>query len=56
MNTLPGILRNPEWNAQRPFLLRGWVEALWCSVRLCRPLPLDQFPGLEKASSSSPGT
>jgi Predicted glycosyltransferases len=46
LNTLPGILRNPEWNRQWPSLLRGWVEALWCSVRwrrLRHPLPLAQF-------------
>ena len=64
-NTLPGILRNPQWNAEWPSLLRGWIEALWCSVRwryLRRPLPLHQFrtwkklplpPQGGKASNSS---
>ena len=50
-NTLPGILRNPQWNAQWTSLIRGWVEALWCSVRwghLRRPLPLDQFKAWKK--------
>jgi GT2 family glycosyltransferase len=45
-NTLPGILRNPEWNAQWPSLIRGWVEAPWCAVRwrhLRHPLPLEKF-------------
>ena len=52
-NTLPGILRNPEWNPQWPSLVRGWVEALWCSVRwrhLRRPLPLEQFRAWKKLS------
>jgi GT2 family glycosyltransferase len=51
LNTLPGILRNPQWNAQWTSLIRGWVEALWCSVRwgyLRRPLPLHQFRAWKK--------
>ena len=50
-NTLPAILRNPEWNAQWASLIRGWVEALWCSVRwrhLRHPLPLEQFRAWKK--------
>ena len=50
-NTLPGILRNPEWNPQWPSLIRGWAEALWCSVRwrhLRHPLPLEQFRAWKK--------
>lgn len=45
-NTLPAILRNPEWNAQWPSLIRGWLEAPWCAVRwrhLRHPLPLETF-------------
>ena len=45
-NTLPGILRNAEWNSQWLSLIRGWLEALWCSVKwkhLRHPLPLEQF-------------
>ena len=50
-NTLPAILRNPEWNAQWPSLIRGWVEAIWCSVRwrhLRHPLPLEHFRAWKK--------
>ena len=50
-NTLPGILRNPEWNGQWVSLIQGWVEALWCSVRwrhLRHPLPLEQFRAWKK--------
>jgi GT2 family glycosyltransferase len=45
-NTLPAILCNPEWNAQWPSLIRGWLEAPWCAVRwrhLRHPLPLETF-------------
>ena len=45
-NTLPAILRNPEWNSQWASLIRGWLEALWCLARwrhLRHPLPLEQF-------------
>lgn len=51
LNTLPGILRNPEWNTQWASLIWGWVEALWCSVRwrhLRHPLPLEQFRAWKK--------
>ena len=51
LNTLPGILRNPEWNGQWVSLIQGWVEALWCSIRwahLRRPLPLDEFQAWKK--------
>jgi Glycosyl transferase family 2 len=50
-NTLPSILRNPEWNGQWVSLIQGWVEALWCSVRwrhLRHPLPLEQFRAWKK--------
>ena len=50
-NTLPGILRNPEWNGQWVSLIQGWVEALWCSIRwrhLRHPLPLEQFRAWKK--------
>ena len=50
-NTLPGILRNAEWNSQWLSLIRGWLEALWCSVKwkhLRHPLPLEQFRAWKK--------
>ena len=50
-NTLPAILRNPEWNSQWASLIRGWVEAPWCAVRwrhLRHPLPLEQFRAWKK--------
>jgi GT2 family glycosyltransferase len=59
LNTLPGILRNPEWNPQWPSLLRGWVEALWCSVRwrhLRHPLPLAQFRAWKRLSLPPQGS
>ena len=50
-NTLPAILRNPEWNAQWRALIWGWLEALWCLVRwrhLRHPLSHEQFWGWKK--------
>ena len=50
-NTLPAILRNPEWNAQWGALIWGWLEALWCLVRwrhLRHPLSHEQFWGWKK--------
>ena len=50
-NAFPGILRSPEWSAEWPSLFRGWVEALWCSLRwrhLRRPLPLELFRAWKK--------
>ena len=50
-NTLPAILRNPQWNRQWVSLICGWLEALWCSVRwrhLRHPLPVEQFRAWKK--------
>ena len=58
-NTLPAILRNPEWNQQWPALIQGWLEAIWCSVRwrhLRHPLPLEQFRAWKKLPLPPQGT
>ena len=58
-NTLPAILRNPEWNEQWLALIRGWLEAIWCSIRwrhLHHPLPLEQFRAWKKLPLPPQGT
>ena len=58
-NTLPAILRNPEWNEQWLALIHGWLEAIWCSVRwrhLHHPLPLEQFRAWKKLPLPPQGT
>jgi GT2 family glycosyltransferase len=59
LNTLPAILRNPEWNEQWLALIRGWLEAIWCSVcwrHLRHPLPLEQFRAWKKLPLPPQGT